>query len=109
MRYQLISGVIERSIPDEAEALTWRTSDYRSDLAPSDTRMCPDVLSIDLGDASTYRRTFGEVELVNRAMDGVVLDGGTNLESCLLEAKTQSASPGKQIDCDGMSRHVIET
>jgi hypothetical protein len=42
-------------------------------------------------------------------MDGVILDGSTNLESCLLEAQAETASPRKQIDRDGMSRHVIET
>ena len=46
---------------------------------------------------------------MNRTVDGVVFDGGTNLESRLLEAEAQPTSPGKQIDCYGMSRHVIET
>ena len=107
VRHQLIARIVERSIPDEAEPLTWRTTDNGSNLGSSDSRIRPDVLSVNLGDVPTYRRTVREIEFVDSAVNRVVLDYCTNIEPCLLETEAKTACPSEQIDDDRVC-HVIE-
>ena len=56
------------------------------------------VRAVDIGYASADGGAVGEVKLVRGAVDGVVFDGGGNIEPGLLEAETYPARSSEQID-----------
>ena len=96
-----VARVVERGFADHAEALARRTAEQHVYRAVADAGMVADVLAVDVGDAATDGRAFGEVKLMRSAVDGVVFDGCRHVESGLLEAETHPARSREQIDAYG--------
>src|SRR5271170_1816541 len=81
MGHEFVSGIIECSVTDEAEALTRCSSNDCGNVRLTDPGLCSDVVPVDVRHAATDRRAIGKVELMGCTVDGIVLDDGTNLES----------------------------
>jgi gamma-glutamyl-gamma-aminobutyrate hydrolase PuuD len=62
--------------------------------------MCANICTVDVRDAPADGGAVGEIKLVRGAVDGVVLDGGRDIEPGLLEAKTHPARSREQIDAE---------
>src|ERR1035441_684959 len=93
-----VPGVVERAFADHAEALARRTAEKNVHRTIADARMVADELAVDLGYAAADGRAVREIKLVGRAVDRVVFDGCSHVESGLLEAETHPARPCEQID-----------
>jgi hypothetical protein len=102
----LVAWVIEGPFPDQTESLARRTSNHNRNLRVADPRLLPDVVTVSLGHASADGRTLGEVKFMRCAVDGVVLERSTEVESGLPESETQAARPGKQVHSDGFASHI---
>jgi hypothetical protein len=98
---EFVTRIIECSVTDETEALTWCASNDCGDVRLTNSGLRSDVVTVDVHYASADGRAIGKVELMGCAVDGIVLDGGTNLESRLLEAEAQAPSTSEQINHKG--------
>lgn len=86
MMDQGISRIVQRPLADHAKALAGRAAENDIHGLIGYAGMVANVLAVNVGHAAADSRAFGKIKLVGRAMDGVVFDGGGNVESGLLEA-----------------------
>src|SRR5690348_13073438 len=96
-----VARIVEGTLADHAKALAGRTSKQNVHFLIADARIVAYELPIDIGDTATDGGAGGEVEFVSSAVDGVILNGGSNVEARLLEAKAQSSRTGEKIDAYG--------
>ena len=96
-----VAWIVESALPNKGEALTRSASAHDIDLLAADARRFADLFSRHLRDGARDHRTIRKIEFMNRSMHRVDFDGCDDVETCLLEPKTESASAGEKIDCYG--------
>ena len=91
MTHQRVARVIQSPLADQREALARRTTKNAIDGSVSYSGGNPDFRpGQTLDGAGDYSRGR-KIELVDRAMNRVDLDGCHHIESCLLEAKAKAS------------------
>jgi hypothetical protein len=78
-------------VTDERKALAWRPTEHDIDVSMANRGCLPDRCACQPLDRSRQHRASGKIERVNCRMDGIDFDRGHNVETRLLEAKTQTA------------------
>jgi len=89
--HEPITGVIESAVPDEREALTWRSTEHYVDSPTSDSSSASDFGPGHVGDGLRDHRAMREVELVYCAMNGIDFHSRYDIEPCLLETQAEAA------------------
>jgi hypothetical protein len=87
-----VPRVVQRTVPDQREALARSTSKNDIDAATTDPCALPDFFACQADNRPGQDGAAGEIECVDGAMDRVDFNGGHEVEACLLEAQAKTAS-----------------
>jgi hypothetical protein len=75
--------------------LARRSSKNDGHFLASNARTIANTLAAYIADVPANRRAVWEIEFVNSAMNRIVFDGSSDIESGLLEAKAHTTSSGE--------------
>lgn len=104
MEHQRVAGVLQDPMPDQGETLTRGTADHDIDGSTSEPGSATDILARDLPNVTAEDRCFGKIETVGRRVDRIDLDCGNDVETSLLEPKSETPGAREQIDCNWAPR-----
>jgi hypothetical protein len=94
---QSISGIFHTSLPDETETLTWGTTENHIDFGAAYRGIVPDVIAVNIRNATANGRTSGKVVSVSAAMDRIVFNGSAHVESGPFESQAQAPGACKKV------------
>ena len=94
---QVIARIFKCPMSNQRKTLAWRPTKNTINLAATNSCQFPDQLSTKA--SRSQRDNFGlrEIEFVNSTMNRIDLDGGCNIEPCLLKAERHAAGTSEQV------------
>lgn len=98
---QRVARVVESSFADHAESLTGGAAKNYVDRGIADPGNAADVCGIYVGHTAADGRAGREIELVDGTVNGIVLDGGSDVEASLLKSETHAACAGEEVHAEG--------
>lgn len=85
MKNEAISWIVESTLADKGEALTWRATEHHIDFGIAKMSSTANVVTRHIDDAHTERVRVGKIIFMGSAVDRVDFHCNGNIESGLFE------------------------